>query len=313
LCFECQSLSFKGFHDFTEALVFVERQGAKNIVIKADNLMGGKGVVLPKDLDEAEVALKKLMVPGTPGEVVVIQQRVGCPENECSVTGITDGNTIHRFPFTLDHKRALDGNKGPNTGGMGAHTISFSGDKRRALRELLDAVVEALAEEGCPFVGFMYLGVMMAEYGPTVLECNCRLGDPEAQAILTSINGSFAELCMAAAKGGLRHTRQPEKVRETLCVVLASPEYPSSSSRDDSIGGIEEALAAGALIFHAGTRRKEDDTFMTNRQGRVLNVVGCGEALLLAHDIAYRGVRAITSRTPSLRCRFDIGGSVLPT
>jgi hypothetical protein len=167
------------------------------------------------------------MVKGTPGEIVVIEDRLFGFER--SVTAITDGKTVYMLPFTQDYKREGDGDMGLNTGGMGAHTLSLSERAEAQLSQILRDVVAALAKEGCPYTGFIYLGFMYTPDGPMILECNCRLGDPEAQVILPSITGDFANLCMAAARGNLAEVSAPKQNKHALCIVLASATYPDSS------------------------------------------------------------------------------------
>jgi phosphoribosylamine--glycine ligase len=208
------------------------------------------------------------------------------------------------LPFTQDYKREDDGDKGLNTGGMGAHTLSLPESEESQLSQILRDVVAVMAKEGCPYTGFIYLGFIMTANGPMVLECNCRLGDPETQVILPSINGNFASLCMAAAQRSLADVPAPKREKHALCLVLASAAYPGSSDRDDSVTGLDSAGKNGALVFHAGTARK-NGAITTNKSGRVLNVVGLGNTLEGAHATAYDGAEKV--RFPGVKYRRDIG------
>jgi len=300
---------FRVFNDSDKALEYCIIRGAPSIVIKANGLCGGKGVYLPDDEMEAQAALHELMVErkyGAAGAVVLIEDRlVGY---ECSAMAITDGRTMCPLPFTQDHKRAFAGDEGPNTGGMGAYTMSLSDEREGEALALMRDVIRAFENEGIPYSGFLYLGLMIIEQGAMILECNCRLGDPETQVILPSIEGDFAALCAASAAGNLSGALWLYKVREALCVVLTSPEYPETSRRDLPLTGIESA-GAFATVFHAGTGY-DCGVFSTNKSGRILNVVGVGPTLRDAEQTAYRGVSEIEPPT-SFRFRRDIGWRAL--
>lgn len=295
---------FEVFDDYDEALVFIHERGAKSIVIKADGLMGGKGVTLPNTFKESASALNRL-IKGSAGERVVIEDRlVGL---ERSAMAITDGKNVYMLPFTQDYKREGEDDTGRNTGGMGAHTLSLPKEEEAQLEQILRDVVTALAKDNCMYSGFIYLGFIMTDDGPMVLECNCRLGDPETQVILPSIDCDFVALCTAVAEGDLSQVPAPIRERHAACIVLTSEEYPDSSSRSDVIEGLGDVLDAGALLFHAGTARK-NDKFVTNKSGRVLNIVGTSETLAEALVIAYDGVYRV--QFPGVKFRDDIGDSV---
>lgn len=297
---------FRVFADKDNAFEYIRERGVQNTVIKADGPMGGKGVTLPYNTEEAKRDLEKFMVQGSPGETVVIEDRLVGVER--SVMAITDGETVYMLPFTQDYKREGDADKGLNTGGMGAHTLELPTDEEARLSHILRDVVVALAEEGCPYTGFIYLGFIMTANGPMVLECNCRLGDPEAQVILPSINGNFAELCMASAQGALHTVPAPCRQKHALCLVLASGAYPGSSDRDDSVVGLDMVPKNGALVFHAGTAKK-NGVITTNKSGRVLNVVGLGRTLEDAHTAAYDAAAKV--QFPGVKYRRDIGAEVI--
>jgi len=297
---------FEVFSEKDAALAYIRKRGVQNIVIKADGLMGGKGVTLPDNLEEAERDLTRLMVKGSPGETVVIEDRLVGVER--SVMAITDGKTVYLLPFTQDYKREGDGDKGLNTGGMGAHTLELTTSEAIELEDILYDVTAAMAKEGCPYTGFIYLGFIMTASGPMILECNCRLGDPETQVILPSISGNFAELCMAVAQGNLAEVPAPKQILHALCIVLTSGAYPGSSGRDDPIEGLERVSATGTLLFHAGTARRKG-TFTTNNGGRILNIVGCGSTLEIARKIAYATTEFV--QFPGMKYRRDIGAEVV--
>jgi phosphoribosylamine--glycine ligase len=296
---------FRVFVNYSKAVKYVRERGAKNIVIKADGLMGGKGVFLPNSLEEANNALIKLLRQGNPKDGVLIEDRIYGTER--SVMAITDGIHLHMLPFTQDYKRVGEGDTGENTGGMGAHTLSLPFDEATELEDFVRRVTSSLRNEGIYYTGFIYLGIMVTENGPMVLECNCRLGDPETQVILPSLDGDFAKLCLASTKidglGRIR-TNLPTQVRQALCVVLTSGEYPEPSSNSDPITGITEAEQAGALVFQAGTEL-ENGVLTTNKAGRVMSVVGIGPTLHDARTVAYDGVEEVHFR--DMKYRSDIG------
>ncbi len=297
---------FRVFTDYEEALAYIRERGVQNIVIKADGLMGGKGVTLPNSLEEAESDLRALMVKGTAGEKVVIEDRLYGVER--SVMAMIDVRTVYMLPFTQDYKREGDGDTGRNTGGMGAHTVTLPEDQAAELEQLVRELVNALADDGCTYSGFIYLGVMMTSAGPMILECNCRLGDPETGPILSSTRGELARLCMAIAEGNLHTVAPLMQYRQSLSVVLTSGEYPDASERDDAITGLPAAEATGAHVDHAGTGW-DGTNFTTKKSGRVLDVIGDGDTLADARRIAYAGVSKI--EFPGMKCRMDIGAEVV--
>lgn len=294
-------------HDPDSAYTSIRRLGgAQKIVIKADGLMGGKGVKLPENDGEVRSVLKHLMVPGTAGVPVVIERRL--TGRECSVMAVTDGEHIRMLAFTQDYKRRHVGDIGPNTGGMGAHTLDPSREERQVLEDLLQQVVSAFADAGFRYTGFIYLGVMLTDEGPMILECNVRLGDPEAQVILPASSGDFLSLCYGAATGTLSEVPEFLHTRQTLCVTLTSKDYPDSTTDDNVIMGLDRAREAGALVFHAGTSFV-DGKYQTNKAGRALHCVGVGDTLAEAHRIAYAAAEAI--EFPGKMFRSDIGSDYL--
>jgi phosphoribosylamine---glycine ligase len=298
-------------HHYT-ALQYIGNVGAKNVVIKADGLMSGKGVFLPNNVTEAGNILKALMVQGGPGERVVIEERLYGAER--SLMALCDGRDVDMLPYTQDYKRELDGGLGLNTGGMGAHTLDLPEEEKAELELILPDVLSAFEKEGIVYTGFIYFGFMMTTEGPMVLECNCRLGDPEAQVILPSIDGDFAELCMATATGNLISLPAPKQIRHAPCVVLASEEYPDPSQRDSVIIGLGDIKSDNTLVFHAGTA-KRNGQITTNKSGRVLNIVGLSknsgnfsDDIKYARHCAYvEGLQQVRFQDQEIKFRPDIG------
>jgi phosphoribosylamine---glycine ligase len=272
------------YRTFTEpaaALDYIKERGPEAIVIKADGLAAGKGVVLPSTTNEAATSVVELQQKY--GKIF-IEDRVDGPEY--SAIGITAGGIVRPFPLTQDNKRRYADTPGlnnPNTGGMGAYTVSLSPEREQEANDLLRRVAEALLAEGMDYRGFMYLGLMLTKDGFVILEMNCRLGDPETQVILPSIDGDFLAFCAAAAAGTIAGMPMLRKCAESLCVALVSKQYPESSSDDAPLFGIENAEEAGALVIHGSTAKK-GDRFTTNRGGRILYVIGTSAHL---RDAAY--------------------------
>jgi phosphoribosylamine---glycine ligase len=272
--------------------------GGSRAVLKADGLAAGKGVVVTGSLDQAlELLPGFLNGRAFDAPALVIEERLEGPE--ASVIAICDGERAVALPAARDHKRLCDGDAGPNTGGMGAYS---------PLPDLHDAAVEAvletvhrpilaeLARRGTPFRGFLYAGLMLTGKGPALLECNVRLGDPEAQAILPRVAGPVGPLLLAAAQGRLPATlpsRVPTTPDAAVAIVLAAKGYPGDPRRGDPIEGIDAARALGALVFHAGTVLRPQSGWGTNG-GRVLTVVGRGADLERARAAAERAADLIT-------------------
>lgn len=301
---------FVAFDDPDVAFQNIRQRGVESIVIKADGLAGGKGVMLPKSLDEADRCLKKLMVRGMSGEKVVIEDRLFGIER--SAIALTDGRDLLMLPFTQDYKRELDGDEGENTGGMGAHTIVLSEAEEEQLIELVRQVLEALAKEGHPYTGFIYIGFIMTADGPMILECNCRLGDPEAQAILASMSGNFVSLCMASAFGTLRQMPAPIRQKHAVCVVLASETYPESSESNEAITdltGFDLEVGDGTHVFYGAIGCGKNRIFTTNKAGRVASIVGTGVTLEEARKRAYAHAWQVDFM--GRKYRKDIGGAPL--
>lgn len=281
-------------------------------VIKADGLAAGKGVTVAMTPAEADAALDELFVRralGAAADVVVIEEFL--EGRELSVLALCDGERLAVMPPARDYKAAYDGGVGPNTGGMGAFTrpsFATPGLLARVRVEILEPVVRELARRGSPFVGVLYAGLMLTDAGPKVIEFNCRFGDPEAQVILPLLESDFLETMLAVAGGRL----DPAAVHwsdDILCgVVLASGGYPGAYTTGEPITGLD-TVPADALVFHAGTRQREDGTVVT-AGGRVLTVVGRGATLEDARARAYAAAATITF--PGARIRSDVGVEDVP-
>ena len=283
------------------------------IVVKADGLAAGKGVTVCDSLDDALVAVDALFEAEPAGPVVIEARLLG---REASLIALCDGREAIALPLARDHKRLLDGDAGPNTGGMGAHSPLEDLPDEKA-DQLLDAIhrpiLAELARRGAPFRGALYAGLMLTAEGPILLECNARLGDPETQAIMPRLGVALGPLLLGAARGDLRpamagahlvERRLPTLPGASVAITLAASGYPGRPRRGDPIGGLAEAEAGGALVFHAGTSIDADGTVRT-AGGRVLSVVGRGADLAAARAVAMRATEQI--HAPGLQHRTDIG------
>jgi phosphoribosylamine---glycine ligase len=258
-------------------------------VVKADGLAAGKGVFVCRTQPEAETAWRRARALGS--GVVVEELLEG---EEVSVFALADGADAVPLPAARDAKRLLDGDEGPNTGGMGAFSpVPYFGDDEAA--ELVErvhrAVLAELARRGAPFVGLLYAGIMLTDDGPRVLEFNCRFGDPETQAILPRLEGDFLRALAGAAAGDLTDAGLRASEHAATTVVLASPGYPDAPATGTPIGGLEAAEAHGALVFHAGTALA--DGALVSAGGRVLDVTAVAPTLGEARDRAYEAIEAI--------------------
>jgi phosphoribosylamine---glycine ligase len=279
------------------------------VVIKADGLAAGKGVVIARDQAEAGEAVERL------GPNVVIEEFLD--GEEVSFIGLSDGESIWPFTPSQDHKRVFDGDRGPNTGGMGAYCdsrILSSAESGEVMERIMLPAIHQMRKEGTPFTGFLYAGLMMTAEGPKVLEFNVRLGDPETQALMYSFEGDLADVLIegvrAAARSGAggpgsagTGTGTGTAARPAVCIVLAAQGYPEKPRRGDAITGIREAEAEGATVFHAGTKRNGDTLVASG--GRVLGVTADGETLQSAIAAAYRAVEKI--HFDGMHYRKDIG------
>ena len=277
------------------------------VVIKADGLAAGKGVIIAMTREEAESALDAMFTGGfgEAGESVVIEQFL--TGEEASFFAITDGSHVVPFGSAQDHKRVGDGDTGPNTGGMGAYSpasILTPELEARVMREIVRPTVEALAADGTPYSGVLYAGLMLTPDGPSLIEYNARFGDPECQVLMTRLESDLLELMHATARGRLAAMEPPRFSGDTaLTIVMAARGYPGTPEKGGRIAGLEAAAAKGATVFHAGTALSGDGLVASG--GRVLSVTARGSDVREAQKVAYEAVEAIDF--PSGFCRRDIG------
>jgi len=282
------------------------------IVVKADGLAAGKGVVVARSAAEAREAVQRIMVYrefGSSGNRIIVEE---CLEGiEASYIVFTDGDTILPAVAARDHKAAYDNDAGPNTGGMGAYsTDDILGPEleRDVLKRIIRPVIEGMKDEGLPFSGILYAGLMLTSRGPQVLEFNVRMGDPECQVILPRLHSDFSELCGALCQGRLKSYKASWNSGAAVCVVLASGGYPGSYAKGKVITGLEMAEEDRRVaVFHAGTKL-EGDKFVTDG-GRVLGVTAVDQDLASAMMLAYEAVNKI--HFEGMHYRRDIGAKGL--
>ncbi|MBI2347011.1 MAG: phosphoribosylamine--glycine ligase [Deltaproteobacteria bacterium] len=299
---------------FTEARAaksFVRSEGAP-IVIKADGLAQGKGVVVARTVEEAETAIDAMLrfrAFGAAGGRVVIEEYLAGEEVSC--IALVDGEHAILLESAQDHKRLCDGDQGPNTGGMGAYSpapIMNEAMAEKVRARIIAPAVEGLRREGRPFVGFLYAGLMIVDHEPYVLEFNVRLGDPEAQALLIRLRSDLVELLLAAADKGLHGVTPVWDERPSACVVMASEGYPGGPVVGRPIHGLERVVGLEDLcVFHSGTALHDEE--IRTSGGRVLGVTALGVTLQEAVDHAYGAVRRI--RWEGMQYRRDIGHNAL--
>ncbi|MEN3930327.1 phosphoribosylamine--glycine ligase [Microvirga sp. W0021] len=289
------------------ALAYVRKQGAP-IVIKADGLAAGKGVVVAMSLPEAEAAVNDILGGGlgSAGASIVIEEFLD--GEEASFFAICDGTTALPFGTAQDHKRVFDGDKGPNTGGMGAYSpapVLDSALQARVMSEIIMPTVEGMKSRGTPYVGILYAGLMINTDGaPKLIEYNARLGDPECQVLMPRLESDIVTVLAAAANGHLDKVKITWSDKVALTVVLANEGYPGPVEKGSEIKNIEAAEALpDVLVFHAGTALQGDKLVATG--GRVLNVTGIGNSVSEAQKNAYAAISKID--WPKGFCRKDIG------
>ena len=294
---------------FTKATfdaAWVRRQRAP-LVVKADGLAAGKGVIICASVEEAIGSAQAMFDGqfGKAGDTVVIEEFL--EGEEASFIAMVDGSHILPLATSQDHKRRDDGDLGPNTGGMGAYSpapVVTPQIHQRIMREVMEPTVRGLARDGTPYVGFLYAGVMIAADGAlNVLEFNCRFGDPETQPIMMRLNSDLVALCEAALDGRLHEVNAQWDPRAALGIVLAAGGYPDSFNRGDVISGLDAAAQLPGKVFHAGT--KLVDGKVTTNGGRVLCAVGLGESVSLAQSAAYALADRI--KWKGMQYRRDIG------
>ena len=296
---------YETFTQLDKALAYIEEQGAP-IVVKADGLALGKGVVVASTVEDAKTAAREMMEDkkfGESGSTVVIEECMTGPE--ITVLAFADGEHVRPMISSQDHKRAFDGNQGPNTGGMGAiapppqYTPEVA---KRCVEEIFQPTVAALKAEGRPFHGVVYFGLMLTPDGPKVVEYNARFGDPECQAVLSLLDGDLMDIFTACREGTLDKADFSWKEQAACCLVLASGGYPLDYKKGCPISGLEEA-GKSAVVFHAGTAEKNGQ-IVTNG-GRVLGVTALGDTLEHAIANAYAAAKPISFQ--DMHFRTDIG------
>ena len=298
---------YQNFTEIEPAKAYVREKGAP-IVVKADGLAAGKGVILAQDEAEAFAAIDDMLAGNAFGEAghrVVIEEFL--TGEEASFIVMVDGKNILPMATSQDHKASDNGDKGPNTGGMGAYSpapVVTQAIHDRAMKEVIIPTVEGMAAEGNEYKGFLYAGLMIdADGTPKVLEYNCRFGDPETQPIMMRLQSSLAELCLAGAKGELDQVKAEWDSRTALGVVMAAGGYPASYRKGDEITGIQNANNDHCKVFQAGTELEGDKVFTNG--GRVLCVTALGDSASDAQKAAYEGVSKVTWQDAFYRT--DIG------
>jgi len=289
------------------ALAWARARGGR-VVVKADGLAAGKGVVVCGDVAEAEAALRAMLVErvhGGAGARVVVEERLEGPEASC--IAFVDGERVRLLAAAQDHKRIFDGDRGPNTGGMGAFspTPTVTPEVSAMVeRDVLLPAVRELARRGRPFRGALYAGLMLTPAGPRVLEFNARLGDPETQPVLLRMESDVVPALLGAARGDLSRVDITFDRRSAVGVVLAAEGYPAKPRSGDPIDGLDGPWPEGVQVFHAGTTRAEDGRIVTSG-GRVLTVCALGDGLDDAARRAYEAAARIRFR--GVQYRKDIG------
>ncbi|MDQ0505225.1 phosphoribosylamine--glycine ligase [Xanthobacter agilis] len=297
--------AFARFDNAAAAAAYVKAEGAP-IVIKADGLMAGKGVVVALAVEDAVDAVEQVFAGG--GTEVLIEEFM--EGEEASLFALVDGETVVPFGSAQDHKRAFDGDLGPNTGGMGAYSpapVLTPELERRAMEEIIRPTARAMVAAGTPYRGVLYAGLMLTTDGPKLVEYNCRFGDPECQVLMPRLASDLVELLHATATGRLAEVTPRWHDLSAMTVVYASRGYPGPHQTGSVIRGLDQADADGVQVFQAGTRRKGAD--IVSNGGRVLNVTATGATLADAREKAYAAIARID--WPDGFYRSDIGWRAL--
>lgn len=291
------------FSELQPAIAYAQKQ-PKPIVIKADGLAAGKGVIICKSDQEAEQALREIMeqkIFGDAGKQVLVEECLSGPE--ISIHAITDGNSYELLATAQDHKRAFDGDQGPNTGGMGTYSPAplLSPSLEKQIREeIFDRTLAGFKKDGIEYCGVLYAGLMITQDGPKILEYNCRLGDPETQVILSRLENDLAQVLKLTCDGKLKEVHLQWKSESAVCVVLAAGGYPGNYSKGDFITGLEKVSKIPLTqVFHAGTTWQNESVVTSG--GRVLGVTSLGNTLNQAISSAYKAVDLIEFRGKQYR------------
>ena len=299
--------AYQNFTDLEPALAYIREQGAP-IVIKADGLAAGKGVIVAMTVEEAEAAATDMLAGGSFGEAgarIVVEEFLD--GEEASFIVITDGDTVLPMATSQDHKARDEGDVGPNTGGMGAYSpapVVTPEIEARIMDEVIRPTLEGMKADGNPYLGFLYAGLMIMEDGtPKVIEFNCRMGDPETQPIMARLKSDLVDICLSTLEGDLNERDAVWDTRAALGVVMAAGGYPASYAKGKVISGLDHADSNTQKVFHAGTAIDGDN--VTTSGGRVLCVVGLGDTVAAAAQDAYEAVDKIDWEDVYLR--RDIG------
>ncbi len=299
--------AYKNFSELDPALAYIREQGAP-IVIKADGLAAGKGVIVAHTVEEAEQAATDMLAGnkfGDAGARIVVEEFLD--GEEASFIVITDGETILPLATSQDHKARDEGDTGPNTGGMGAYSpapVVTPEVEARIMHEVIEPTLKGMYIDGTPYLGFLYAGLMiMADGSPKVIEFNCRMGDPETQPILMRLKSDLVAICKATLEDTLDKVKAKWDERASLGVVMAAGGYPGSYEKGKRIAGLDEEFGDDQKVFHAGTALDGDDVVTSG--GRVLCVVGLGDSVANAAERAYDAVDKICWEDVYLR--RDIG------
>jgi len=303
--------AYQSFTDHAQAVAYIQKQGAP-IVVKADGLAAGKGVIVALTEEQAITAVDDIMLDqvfGDAGASVVIEEFM--EGEEASFFAFTDGKNILPLASSQDHKRVNDGDEGPNTGGMGAYSPApvVTDELYQVIVEtIVKPTIDGMAADGCPYSGILYVGLMIKDGVPRVVEYNARFGDPEAQPLLMRMKSDIVPVLQACARGRLQQNSIEWYDKAAVCVVLASGGYPGPYEKGLPISGLDDAAKIDDLmVFHAGTTLK--DGKIVNQGGRVLGVTGLGDSVRDAIDKAYVGVKVI--HWDGVHYRNDIGARAL--
>ena len=298
---------YRRFTDAAEAKAYIAAEGAP-IVVKADGLAAGKGVVVAQSVAEAQAAVDAMLTEGgfgAAGASIVVEECLVGPE--LSFFALCDGETALPLATARDHKRAYDNDQGPNTGGMGAvspHPLATPELEARIMEEIVQPTLKAMEAEGTPFRGILFAGLMLTERGPQLIEHNVRFGDPECETLLPRLNSDLLTALVAASDGTLRHLTLRWRPEAAVTVVMAANGYPGAYRKGSPIRALEAAgQVPGTIVFHAGTKAEADGT-ITAQGGRVLAVTALGADIAEARTRAYQAVDRID--WPEGFCRRDI-------
>lgn len=293
------------FHNAPDALKFLSDKSAP-IVVKADGLAAGKGVIIAETIKEAEDAVRGMFAGdfGESGKSIVIEEFMEGPE--VSYFALSDGETAIEFGYAQDHKRVGDGDTGPNTGGMGAYSppsVMTDALRREVMKDIILPTVVAMKAESAPFKGVLFAGLMLTKDGPKLLEYNVRFGDPETQSLMMRFNADLYQALLACATGRLHEAKISFTPEAAVCIVMAANGYPGTYEKNTGIGGLDKAAKLpNAKVFHAGTIAKDGQILATG--GRVLGVTALGKTIAIAQSKAYEAVDTIV--WPQGFCRRDI-------